>query len=301
MNDVMKRLFGKGRQRPKPMPRSTVEHDSVDEMVFGNYSDDSPRFRKLAIEDRPRVTPDTQPPPMPDAASAAPEEMLEWQEKVKKAREAEANAPEYDAWEDLTRDIFYTYHHPNEPEVVDMARVDPAVRHHAKIASKMIHEDDHALARNITRDDPIPAAMATMAAVNVLKDALQDELADQARQSEDFEQARDRTEGAIEGLESLRDQARELHEQGQPIPADLKSDIHDAVLDKRSAMSKVEAIVDGTPVPMDKAGHDAIVRAVQEAAKAAKSARSLPGFGQGFGDGEPRYESPEQALTIADM
>jgi uncharacterized protein with von Willebrand factor type A (vWA) domain len=27
----------------------------------------------------------------------------------------------------------------------------------------------------------------------------------------------------------------------------------------------------------------------------------VPSFGQGFGDGEPRYESPEQALSIAEM
>jgi uncharacterized protein with von Willebrand factor type A (vWA) domain len=40
---------------------------------------------------------------------------------------------------------------------------------------------------------------------------------------------------------------------------------------------------------------------VTAARDAAESAAMMPSFGAGFGEGEPRYESPEQALTIADM
>jgi len=301
-SDFIRQLLGKGPAgRAKPLPRSTVEHDSVDEMVFGNYADDSPRFRRLAVDEAPKIAPDVQVPDPPDFTTATPEEIKAWQSAARKAQVAKDNAPPYDAWEDLTRDMFYSYHHPREPEVADIDKVDPAVRHHAKIASKMMAEDDHADARNMTRDNPTLAAMATMAAVKVLRGALEDEMVEQARQSEEFERARDKAESAMDQLESMRQQARDLRQNGQPIPGALVQDIRDAVTTKREAVNQVQAAVDAIPKPLTLDAHKAIEAAVAAAKETAENAQGVPGFGQGFGDGEPRYDSPEQALTIADM
>jgi uncharacterized protein with von Willebrand factor type A (vWA) domain len=300
-SDIIKRLFGHGGEKPRPLPRSTVEHDSIDKMHFDNHTDDSPRFKRIAVEEAPHIAPDVPEPDAPDFTSASREEIEAYQAATRAARAARDNAPAYDAWEDLTRDVFYSYHHASTPEVLDFSKLDPGVRHHAKIIQKMIVEDDHARARNITRDNATVAAGATLASIRVLRDALEDELVGQARESEEFEQARDRAETAMGALENLRAEARQLANAGQPIPGDLVQDIKDAVNDKRQALDVAEQIASGIPSPFSKAAADAVTAAVTAARDAAESAAMMPSFGAGFGEGEPRYESPEQALTIADM
>jgi uncharacterized protein with von Willebrand factor type A (vWA) domain len=303
--DMIRRLFGGGgHSAPPPLPRNAVEHDSIDKMEFRMRTDDSPRFRRLAVDEAPVVVPKVELPPAPDFTDSSPEgrqAVADWQEQARKAKELEANAPPYDAWSDLTSDVFYSYHHAEEPEVKAPGDVDPAIAHHAKIAAKMVAEDAHAESRNITRNRPDRAALATMAALRSLKDGLEEELAQQAQQSEQFEQERATANSATQRLESLRDEARELHENGQPIPADLKDAITKAVMDKRQAQAQAAQTAMASPIPMDAAGAEVIKRAVDAGKEAAKSAALIPSFDQGFGKGEPRYESPEQALSIADQ
>lgn len=301
-DDIIRRLFNRrGDTPPVQMPRQSVEHDSVDKMVFGNYTDDSPRFRRMAVEDAPHIAPDVPEPDAPDFTTASPDEIKSYQEQARAAKAARENAPAYDAWEELTRDVFYSYHHAREPQILSPDEVDPGVAHHAKILSKMTAEDDHAQSRNITRDSPSTAAVATMAAIGALKSILGDELVEQARMAEEFEQARDTADGAINELESLRQEARELNANGQPIPQELVDAIRQGVLDKRGAIAQAQAVAANIPKPFSKAAHDAVVSAVKEAKAAAESAGNMPSFGAGLDKGEPRYESPEQALTIADM
>ncbi len=178
--------------------------------------------------------------------------------------------------------------------------MNPAVSHHSKIAGRMLAEEEHARARNITRDNATASAIATMAASRALKEALQDELEEQARQSEEFEEAVDEAEGAMQNLDDLRGQARDLRDQGQPIPGSLVQNIKDAVKDKRKAQAQAADIA-ANPVPFDQKAAQAIVEAVQQGAQAAEDAENIPSFSQGFGEGEPRYQSPEQALSIAEM
>lgn len=302
--EMIDKLFGRpsgGRQRPPALPRQSVEHDSVDKMQFGMYADDSPRFRRIAVDEKPHIAPDVPDPDPIDFTAAAPDEIKAWQEQAKAAKAAREQAPAYEPWDNLTRDIFYSYHHPREARVLDPSEVDPSVAHHAKIASKMTAEDDFAQSRNITRDQPTAAAIATMAASRALKEALENELIEQARQSEDFEQARDKAEGAMQQLDDLRQQAQDAHAQGQPIPQQLVDAIKQGVADKRAAQAQAAQAALASPVPFDKAAHDAVVQAVQAGHDAAKASQSIPSFSQGFGEGEPRYESPEQALTIAEM
>lgn len=302
-SEIFKRLFGKGMQKPKPLSRATVEHDGVDRMVFGSLVDASPRFRKMTVEDAPQIAPDAPEPSPLDFATATPDEVKKWQDEVKAARDAKAQVAPYDAWEDLTRDLFYLYHHVNEPEIYEHAQVDPAVASHAKIASKIKGNDQYPVTRNITRDDRVAASMATLAAVGVARDALEEELIEQARQSEEFEQARSQAENAMDELESARDEAREQMQQnpGAPIDRDLRDRIADLVKEKRDAQQAAVTIAENAPIPFDKAAAAVIDRMVEAAQEAAENAACLPSFDQGFGAGEPRYESPEQALAIAEM
>lgn len=298
--DIIKRLFGRGKeQRPKPLARSTVTHDSVDKMVFENYSEDSPRLRN-ALDDRPKIPVDAPDPEAIDFTTATPDEIKAWQKEAREAKRKREQAPEYDAWEDLARDVFYGYHHPRDPQVVD-EDIDPAVAAHAKIMSKMLAQDEFTQARNITRDDGVASAAATLASTRTLREALTEELIEQARQSEEFEQARETAEGAMEELESLRDEAKQQHADQGSVDPSLAIQIRDTVKRKREAQAQAADIAMNAPVPFDKAAHEAVVRAVEAGLDAAEKMQNIPSFGQGFQEGEPRYESPEQALSIAEM
>jgi uncharacterized protein with von Willebrand factor type A (vWA) domain len=298
--DIIRRLFGKRRAEVKPLPRATVKHNSVDRYRFDSYAMDSPRFKRVAVEDAPQIAPDVADPDPIDFTTATAEEIKEWQEQARAAKAARETAPPYDAWSDLTRDIFYSYHHPAPPDIEDPGAVDPSVALHAKIMQQVVATDDHAKTRNVTREDGPTAAMATMAFVKRAKELLEHELVEHARQSENFEHQRDEAENAQSDLDSLRDEARELHGQGQPIPGDLVAAIKEAVQNRNAAQEAAAQTAQQTPLPLTKAAVDAIKAAVADAAEAAHNASGIPSFGQGFGPGEPRYESPEQALDIAD-
>lgn len=298
---LIDKLFGRSGKRAKQLPRHSVEHDSVDRMRFGNFADGSPRFRRLAIEDAPRIAPDVPDPEPIDFTTATADDIAAWQDEAKKAKEAREQAPEYDAWEDLSRDMFYGYHHPNEPNVLSPEQVDPGIAHHAKIMAKIMSTEDFGISRNTTRDNANMAAMATMATVRKLKEVLEEELVQQARDSEQFERERDSAENAMSELESLRDEAREHHEQGQQVPQPLIEQIREAVREKHRAQQQAAQTAAQLPKAFDKAAHDAVVAAAKAGAEAAQNAANLPSFGGDFGGrDEPRYESPEQALDIAD-
>src|SRR3954470_18946798 len=100
LKDRIAKIFGKrdrttGRMTPPSLPRQAVKHDDVDKMRFGNYADDSPRFRRATVEDAPQIAPDVKEPDAIDFASATPEEIKEWQAQVKAAREARSQVAPY--------------------------------------------------------------------------------------------------------------------------------------------------------------------------------------------------------------
>jgi uncharacterized protein with von Willebrand factor type A (vWA) domain len=280
------------------LPDATVEHDSIDQMEFYNFADDSPRFRRMTIEEPPVIEPHVAEPDPIDFTSATPDEIKEWQAAAKAARAAREDAPPYSQWDKLTRDVFYSYHTHDMPGVLD--EVDPGVELHKRIMPKMMTTDEHAQARNVTRDNPTMAAMATMAAVNVLKDVLGEELAEQARESEEYNRQAENARQACEELDDLRDQAKDHRDKGQPVPQPLIDAIKQAVKDKRAAQSAAAQAAEQV-TPMDASALAAIESAAQAGKQAADAAANLPSFGQGFGQGEPVYESPEQALAIAEM
>lgn len=276
----------------------TVTHTGIDALRFANYADDSPRFHRIAIEDAPTVTPEVPEPEPIDMTTATPEEFVAYQQAKREADAKRAAAPPYSQWEKLTRDVFASYHTHDRPEIVEP--VDPAVELHKRILPKLTTTDEHAQARNVTRSDAKMAAIATMAAVDALKNALGEELQDQMREAEQYAEAAQQAAEAHDRLEALRDQARELHQQGQPIPRELVQQVKDAVHNQRGAQqSALDAAANQTP--MSAQAMAAIQAAAAAGHTAAENAANLPSFGAGIHDGEPSYESPEQALSIAEM
>lgn len=276
----------------------TVTHTGIDGLRFANYADDSPRFHRVAIDEAPTVTPEVADPEPIDMTTATPEAFVAYQQAKREADAKRAEAPQYSQWQKLTRDVFASYHTHDRPELIDT--VDPSVALHRRILPKLTTTDEHAQARNVTRDDPKMAAIATMAAVDALRNALGEELQEQMREAEQYADAAQQAAEAHDRLEALRDQARELHQQGQPIPRDLVQQIKDAVHDRRGAQQgALDAAAQQTPMSADAMA--AIQAAAAAGHTAAENAANLPSFGAGIHDGEPSYESPEQALSIAEM
>jgi uncharacterized protein with von Willebrand factor type A (vWA) domain len=300
--EQLARLFGRssGSVAPKPLPRQSVEHDSIDKMVYERLMRQAPSFHD-AVTDAPTIPPAVQEPDPIDFATASQEEIAKWQEEALKAREAKKVAPPYDAFEELARDLFYSYHHNRVPNILQPGEVDPGVAVHPKIIQRISTTDDHRKSRNVTKDDETMSGIATRATIRKLKEILGDELTEQMRQSEQFEQARDQAQDLQQALEDLRQEAREQIDQNGQVDPNLKDEIKQAVKDKRAAQAQAAQIADDSPIPLSQAAHDAIVAAAAAGREAAEQARDMPSFGQGFGQGEPQYESPEQALTIAEM
>lgn len=300
LTSKLEKLFRGPREQPT-LPRSTVEHDSVDEMQFRTYGLSSQRFKRLAIEDAPVIEQDWDEPPAPDFSTATPEEIQAWQGKVREIRAKRQDPQPYGAWEELTRDIFYLHHHPRQPRVLDDGDIDPAVRMHGKIARKLQSLEDHARTREYTRDDPTMSAMAVMsAATKELPELLKNELADQARQAQEFEEQRQKAQEAMGELDDLRGDAKDLHDQGKPIPRDLVDAIKGLVKAKRDAIDQAAQIA-STDIPFSAAAQKKLEKIAAEAHQAAQDAHAVPHFGRGFGADEPVYESPEQALSIAEQ
>lgn len=281
------------------LSRSVVKHDSIDKMEHGNFVDESAKFQRIALEEAPVVVPDAPEPPAIDMTTATPEEFAQYQAEARAAKKSRDEAPPYKAWGELTRDVFYTYHSHDTPEVVSNA-VDPSVELHKRILPKLMAEDDHAQSRNITRNDPTMSALATLAAVGKLKDVLGTELAQQMREAEEFQQQRENAQQSLQGLQDLRQQAQELHQQGQPIPQQLREEIKQAVQQKVGAQEAAAQIAQ-SPTPMNAAGAQAIAQAAAYGQEAAENAANLPSFGGGLGAGEPTYTSPEEALSVAEQ
>ena len=279
------------------LSRSVVTHDSIDDMELENHREDSPRFRKMTVDEPPLVMPAIEDPPAPDFTTASHDEIAAYQVKAREVKKAREDAPEYKAWGDLTGDVFRSYHTHDQPSVVEP--VDPGVELHARILPKLMTQDEHAQSRNITRDDATLSALATMATTKALREILAEELADQAREAQEYEERREEAQQSQGSLEEMREQAKELHERGKPIPAPLVEAIKQAVQERQTAVAAAQQIA-AEPTPMNTQAVVAIERAAQAGSAAAEAAKGMPSFGSGVGAGEPVYTSPEQALSIAE-
>lgn len=279
------------------LTRSVVTHDSLDDMALGNLLEDSPKFRAMTTEDPPVVPPVVEDPGEIDMTTATPQEIAEYQSKARAAKQARDEAPAYKGWEDLTGDMFRSYHTHDTPEIVD--EVDPGVELHKRIMPKLMVQDEHAESRNITRDDPTLAAIATMAATRHLRETLDEELSEQVREQQQFEEAREQAREQQGSLEGMREEARAHHNAGQPVPQALTEAIKQSVQEQRSALERCKAIQQN-PTPMSMGAQEAIAGAAEAGSQAAEAAKGMPSFGAGFGAGEPTYTSPEQALSIAE-
>ncbi len=294
------RLIGRGPKEilKRDLPRSAVTHDSLDDLALGNMLEESPRFRAMTVEQPPHVPPAIQMPDPIDITTATPEEVAEYQEAAREARQAKEEAPEYRGWKELTADVYRSLHTHDTPEVIE--EVDPDVALHPRILGKLLSQEEHAEARNISRDDEIAAGLATMSMMDGLREVVEEHLGEQAREQEEVREQREQAQEHQQTIEELRDEARALHDAGQPIPPELAQQMREEVKARQEAAQAASQIAEN-PTPMGSDVLDAIAEVAKAGRDAAEAAGAVPRFGAGMGAGEPVYTSPEQALSIAEQ
>ena len=280
------------------LPTQVVKHTPLDKLEFDDFDYSSPRFHELCVTDAPKIPVDVEEPEPIDLATATPEQFIAYQQAARAAREAVENAPPYSMWEKLTRDMFMAYHCRDTPDVLD--EVDPSVDLHRRLIPKATTTEDFQASRGKTRQNRIMAAMATMAFVGKLRELLGDELSVQAKEAQQYQSKVREIENMVDDLEEERERVRDMIDQGIPIPDELKEHIKRLVRIKRDAQAEAYQMAT-SQTPIDRRAMDAIAAATKAANDATQDASGLPSFGSGFGVGEPVYESPEQALTIAQM
>ena len=89
------------------------------------------------------------------------------------------------------------------------------------------------------------------------------------------------------------------HDAGQQIPQGLVDQIKQTVALREQDIAAAQQIAENIK-PIDRRGVEAIARAAAAGQQAAENAKNVPHFGGGLGPGEPTYESPEQALSVAE-
>jgi uncharacterized protein with von Willebrand factor type A (vWA) domain len=280
------------------LPTSVIQHTPIDKLEFDDFVDASPQFHEICIEDAPQIPVDVQEPAPIDFTQITPDELIAYQQASKAAREAVENAPPYPNWDKLTRDMFYSYHTRDIPTMLE--QVDPGVDLHRRILPKVTMTDDHAASRRKTRSNATMAALATMAYVTELRKLLGNELMEQAKEATAYEHKVREVENIVDDLEEAREEARGCIDGGMPLPDDLRDRIRALVRTKRQAQGEAYDLAT-SQTPMTKAAMNAIAAAAKAANNVVQRSGGLPTFGSGFGQGEPVYESPEQAITIAQM
>jgi len=310
-------LLGKGGSkigtRELRLPMQALKQTPIDKLEFEDFVDASPRFRELCVTDAPKIPVDVQEPEPIDMTQVTPDEFLEYQTALRAAQEAKENAPPYGMWEKLAQDMFASFHTRDVPEVVE--QVDPRVDLHRRVLPHMITTDGHAEARRKTRANAPVSAIATMACIRELQKVLGDELKQQAQEAQqltdkikEIEDATGELEILTQDLPTINIDDLEIVDEDDldiPLPPDGYPGgpidvgrIKKLIIRRRKLQGEAVALIEGQ-TPIDKKAKEAIERAVQKGVEAAGNAGGLPSFGAGFGQGEPVYESPEQAISIA--
>lgn len=299
MFDRVRSFFSASGHVDPVLPRSVVTHDKVDELMKDTWMDEAPRLRS-AIMNAPVIRPDAEEPEPIDFTSASPEEVAEWQDKARAAREAAEQGEPYDYWSDLASDLFYRLHTLREEGVKDEDEVDAKVGHHCKVMGRIERNEDFVDTRAMCRFDPLTTSMAVASMVGKLRELTSEELADQARRAQEMNEQANRANEAADRLEELRGQARDHLDAGiEPVPAELREQIVEAVKDKKAAQEQYVKLADEQAAqPFSREANEMIAEVVKAGKEAATEAKGAPTFGLGRGD--EKQVDPETAMNIAE-
>lgn len=259
-------IFTGNRGVPRRKSRSTVKHNALDDGVLQDITDKAELFRR-EVEAEPVIDLDGKERPL-------------------------------DNWSDFVGDAFRTLHTNEDPGVLDAEEILPSHEPIRRVMQRFIGSEEFKAMKPDTTHDEIASAFGSMRAAPKLRALATSELKSLFEDAKQAEKCENRIERAETKLEDLREQARQMHEQGQPIPDDLRDQINEQVKRKANArhdLAKVQQDMANKPVTTGAA--QVIQEAAEEAKKGVDVVRSLPGMGRG----QTKKMKADDALRLANL
>lgn len=266
VGDLISSLFSKKRLAKAPsLSKYTIEHSAIDQFIHDDLRERARHFRE-ALEDCPEVDVS-----LPDGT-------------IERKR--------INAAEGMNSDVFFALHDRRDaPRVLPGDRVKPSHELVRQIMQHYIEHPDTLKARSRTRGDEIAAALGMMAASDVLKPIIEQELVEEAQRAE-----------AMRQMEEQMNQAQQQAQDAQADP-NLTPEQRQAAMDAAAQARKDarEALgglaqqqsAQGSSLPMRVAG------AIDQAASEAKDASEAWGNLPGNAPGQHLHMAPDKAIELA--
>lgn len=259
------RFFTGNRGVPRKKSSSVVNHNALDDGVLQDMTAKAELFRKTR-EDKPLIETE------------------------------DGKSRELDQWDGIVGDTFRSLHTKEAAGVLDDEAILPSQEPTRRVLQRFIASEQFGDMKPSTTHDEIASAFGTMSAKSKLQELATNQMKEMYDEAENAEKQENQIERAEVNLEKLREQAREMHEQGQPIPQDLRDEINKTVDRKTNArqrLSKVQQKM--ADLPITNAASEVIKEAAEDAKKGVEVVNSLPGMGPG----QRQQMNADEALRLA--
>lgn len=269
MTPSVRQKIGRLFSRRPTLSEHTVEHVKIDEAVLTDWRKRAPALEQ-AFTDAPLVR---------STVNDGEDENLD--AKV---------------WERLAGDVFFEYFGQREPTVLDEDKIAPEYHINRGVADKHSRTDALVGRRPMTRGEPFEASLATIAALDKLRDSYQNELREHGQRQNDLadhHQSLDEIDAAMEALRKEREKAPP--EAVEQIDEQMRV-LGSAKRDTSAALAALVREQDATAVQIGAA----TLQAAQKAASAADSALEAAGRMIGKDPGQATRLSPEAMFALAD-
>ena len=259
-------MFTGNRGVPRRKSRITVHRDALDDGVLGDITAKAELFSK-ELDAKPTV-------------------------------EIDGKQHEIENWPDFMGDAFRSLHTISDPGVMNPDEILPSHEPIRRVMQRFIGSEQFKAMKPDTTHDEIASAFGTMRAAPKLRELATGEMSSLFEDAKHADKAENRIERAETKLEDLREQARQMHEQGQPIDGDLRDKIDEQVKRKTNArhdLAKIQQDMANKPVTTGAA--QVIEQAAKDAKEGVEVVRSLPGMGKG----QKQQMNADEALRLANL
>lgn len=261
LNRAARRSLKHFRKAPQ-LSSLVTDHARIDELVLEDFRKDAPVF---------------------NAALAEPFQI---------------GGKDFDASPDAKRDLFLTNFTSRAPGVLDEQEIKPSRKLTREVIAQLQRNEHHLATLPYTRNDRTVAALVAMREAEELEQAMQEHEAEaEAEKANEAQEAEQAIESMEQLLEQLREQAKELSDQGFPIPEHITDEIKDVTASRERTVKELAEIADGQGQTMPGTAVAIAERTAAQGEQIADVWMSLPGNEPG----KRSRTNPDAAIRLANL
>jgi uncharacterized protein with von Willebrand factor type A (vWA) domain len=197
---------------------------------------------------------------------------------------------------DLHDSIFLTAHTPGRSEARELNDVLPSHRFGGGIFGEFIRTEAHEQAKPYTQGDRNGAAVYSRAAIEEYDRIMRDKsVQEQAQQEQALHEQEQQIKDILDALDAARQQAKDAHDAGEPIPGELVQEVKDLIAAREQAAGELAQM----PVP-EPGTPTAVGQALEQAAEQGKERAEVWNTLAGLGGDALRNASPDAAWGLAE-